>query len=167
MTETYTYTARNVNNPEKVITFTLYDGHMRVNLTGLLEDLGTITAAEDKAAEAKRQLKSQAGPTTLKVLENMTGPFHVRDTSASLDEEDRLRVMAWKRMAGFRLAPVMISAGRVDNPEAAEAFVEELDQRAEETESINRFFGPLDYWLGWLLMITGLVVLFRWPGKEE
>ena len=166
MAETYTYTARNAEYPDKVITFTLYNGHMRVNLTGVLEDLGEITAAEDKQAEARRRLKTQAQPTTLKVIENITGPLHVTDAKASLSDDEHLRVTAWKRMAGLRFAPIMINAGRIDNPEAAEAFVEELDRRSETTEPVNRFVGPLDYWLGWIGVLFGVFLLLRWPKRE-
>lgn len=167
MAETYTYTARNAEYPDKVITFTLYNGHMRVNLTGVLEDLGEITSAEDKQAEARRQLISQAKPTTLKVLENVTGPLHVSDANASLSDDDHLRVTAWKRMAGLRFAPVIINTGRVDNPKAAEAFVEELDRRSDATEPVNRFVGPLDYWLGWIGLFLGVFLLLRWPRRES
>jgi hypothetical protein len=131
-----------------------------------LEDLGEITAAEDKQAEARRRLKTQAQPTTLKVIENITGPLHVTDAKASLSDDEHLRVTAWKRMAGLRFAPIMINAGRIDNPEAAEAFVEELDRRSETTEPVNRFVGPLDYWLGWIGVLFGVFLLLRWPKRE-
>lgn len=166
MAETYTYTARNAYDPEKVVTFTLYDGHLRVNLTGLLEDLGKITSADDKADEAKHQLQTQAKPTTLKVIEKLSGPIHVRDAYASLDEDEHLRLFAWKRVGGLRLAPLVVNAGKVDNPEAAEAFVEELEERSTFTEPIGRFFGPLDYWIGWIGMLLGIFVLFRWPRRQ-
>lgn len=166
MPETYTYTARNAENPDKVITFTLYNGHMRVNLTGLFEDLEEIRAAEDKQAEAIRRLKTRAQPTTLKVIENLTGPLHVTDAKATLSDDEHLRVMAWNRMAGLRFAPVVINAGRVDNPQAAEAFVDELDRRSETTEPVNRFVGPLDYWLGWIGVLLGVFLLLRWPKRE-
>lgn len=167
MAATYTYTARNAYDPEKVVTFTLYDGHLRVNLTGLLEDLGKVTAAEDKTEEAKHQIRTQAGPTALKLVENLSGPIHVQDARASLDEEERLRVFAWKRLGGLRLAPIVVNAGRVDNPEAAEAFVEELETRSASTEPVNRFIGPLDYWIGWAGMLIGLFFLFRWPQRQD
>ena len=44
--KTYTYTARNINNPDDVVTFTLDNEHMRVNLTGVLEKAGALVGAE-------------------------------------------------------------------------------------------------------------------------
>ncbi len=61
----------------------------------------------------------------------------------------------------------MINAGKVDNPEAAEAFVEELEHRSETTEPVSRFVGPLDYWLGWIGVIAGIFLLIRWPRRES
>lgn len=155
---TYTYTARNINDPDKVVTFTLLDGHMQVNLMGLFEQAQTVATAEEKAGELKKQVSLQAKPALLKLKEGISGPIHVSDVNAKMDE-DRLQVTLWQRMGGLRLAPVQFNMGRVDNEEAAEAFVEELEHRQEETESDTRkFMGPLDYWLGW----AGLLLLVGW-----
>jgi len=74
---TYTYTARNANNPDKVVTFTLDNSHMRVNLTGILDQTSKISAADDKKAEIQNQLSMQAMPAALKLAENISGPFTV------------------------------------------------------------------------------------------
>jgi hypothetical protein len=158
--KTYTYTARNINNPGKVVTFTLLNGHMRVNLTGLLDQAQTVASSEEKSGELKDQVSLQAKPALLKLKEGISGPIHVNDVNARM-EDDRLQVTLWQRMGGLRLAPVQFDMGQVDNEEAAEAFVDELEQRKEETESdARRFFGPLDYWIGWagLLLLIGLFI---------
>ncbi|MGD8403938.1 MAG: hypothetical protein PVJ21_09770 [Anaerolineales bacterium] len=158
--KTYTYTARNITNPDKVVTFTLYDGHMRVNLTGLLDQANTVASAEEKSGELKQQMSIQAKPALLKIKEGVSGPIHVSDIKARM-EDDQLQVMLWPRVAGLRLAPVRLDMGQVDNEDAAEAFVDELEERKETTESdARKFFGPLDYWIGWagLMLLIGLFI---------
>lgn len=158
--KTYTYTARNINNPDKVVTFTLYDGHMRVNLTGLLDQASTVAVAEEKSGELKKQALTQAKPAFLKIKEGVSGPIHVSDIKARIDD-DQFQVTLWPRVAGLRLAPVQLDMGQVDNEDAAEAFVDELEERKETTESdARKFFGPLDYWIGWagLMLLIGLFI---------
>ena len=159
---TYTYTARNVENPNRMVTFTLSDDHLRVDPTGVLEKVERIVEAEDNQGEIQAQIESQLSPGMVKVVERLTGPIHVGDVHAELDE-NRLRVSMWNRLLGLRLAPVKMDMGQVDNPEAAQAFVEELEERQVEVEEPGKFGGPLDYWLGWIGMVLGVVLLFRWP----
>ena len=151
--KTYTYTARNINNPDKVVTFTLYDGHMRVNLTGLLDQAKTVSNADEKSGELKQQVSLQAKPALLKLKEGLSGPVHVNDIDATIDD-DRLRVTLWPRVAGLRLAPVQLKMGQIDNEDAAEAFVDELEQRKDTTESDSR------NWIGWagLMLLIGLFI---------
>jgi len=164
---TYTYTARNINNPDKVVTFTLYDGHMRVNLTGLLDQANTVASSEEKSGELKNQVSLQAKPALLKLKEGVSGPIHVSDIKAKM-EDDKLQVTLWQRMGGLRLAPVQFDMGRVDNEEAAEAFLDELEQRKDTTESdARRFFGPLDYWIGWAGLLLLIGIFIRRPKRSE
>lgn len=165
--KTYTYTARNINNPDKVVTFTLYDGHMRVNLTGLLDQANTVASSEEKSGELKQQVSLQAKPALLKLREGISGPIHISDVNAEMDD-DQFQVTLWPRVAGLRLAPVKFDMGQVDNEDAAEAFVDEVEQRKEKTKSdARRFFGPLDYWIGWagLMLLIGLFI--RRPKQSE
>lgn len=163
--ETYTYTARNANDPSKVVTFTLYNNHMRVNLTGVMEQAGKVVGAEEKPAEAGHQLSNQAKPAAMKMLEGVSGPVHVSDVNAHLDD-DQLRVMLWQRVAGLRLAPIQFNMGEVDNADAAEAFVDELNQRREDSPHAGKFFGPLDYWIVWAGLMVLVGFLFRWPRQR-
>ncbi|MFL7871605.1 MAG: hypothetical protein ACK2TV_06860 [Anaerolineales bacterium] len=165
--ETYTYTARNASDPDKVVTFTLYDGHLRVNLTGLLDRVSTVASSEEKSDEIKRQLKLQTRPALLKLKEGISGPIHIGDVKANLEEE-QLMVTMWPRVAGLRLAPVRVDMGQIDNEDAAEAFVEELQHRKEEVESdARRFFGPLDYWIGWIGLLLLVGIFIRRPKHNE
>jgi hypothetical protein len=163
---TYTYTARNIQDPSKVVTFTLFNEHMRVNLTGLLDQAREISGAEEKPDEIKRQVSSQAKPAAMKLVENVSGPVHVNDVHLNL-QGDRLNVTLWQRLAGLRLAPVQFNMGQVDNVDSAQAFKKELNQRKGSASHGGKFFGPLDYWLGWAGLFLLIGILIRWPGKRE
>lgn len=166
MQDTYTYTARSAEDPDRVVTFTLANGHMMLNLTGVEDRLSDLATAEEKVATVKEQMKKQATPSLMKGLEQLSGPVHVRDVAADLDEE-KLTVRAWQRAGGLRLAPMVIGVDRVDNVEAAEAFVDELDARQQSAQSAGKFAGPLDYWFGWVALLLALIVLIRWPAKQR
>lgn len=166
MQDTYTYTARSADDPDRMVTFTLANGHMMLNLTGVLDRLSEVTSAEEKAAAIREQLKKQATPSVMKGIEQLSGPVHVRDVAADLDD-GRLTVRAWQRAGGLRLAPMVIGIDHVDNVEAASAFVQELDARQEGAASAGKFAGPLDYWFGWAVLLLALIVLVRWPSKKQ
>ncbi|MDX1686462.1 MAG: hypothetical protein R3248_00630 [Candidatus Promineifilaceae bacterium] len=166
MQDTYTYTARSAADPDRIVTFTLANGHMMLNLTGVMEQLSEVVSADEKAATVKEQVKKQVKPSVMKGIEQLSGPVHVRDVAADLKNE-RLVVRAWQRAGGLRLAPMVIGIDRVDNVEAAEAFVEELDARRNSVQSAGKFAGPLDYWFGWAALFLALIVLLRWPSKKR
>ncbi|MBN2501758.1 MAG: hypothetical protein JXB38_13335 [Anaerolineales bacterium] len=163
---TYTYTARNVHNPNKVVTFTLINEHMRVNLTGLLDQVKQVGTAEEKSGEIKQQISTQAKPAAMKLLENVSGPVHVGDVNLHL-VGDEFKVTFWQRAANLRLAPVRLNMGQIDNVDAAKAFEEEFMRRKESASHIGKFFGPLDYWFGWVGLLLLVGVLIRWPGKRN
>jgi hypothetical protein len=162
---TYTYTARSLDNPDNIVTFTLDDNHMRVNLTGVLEKLEKVIESDEKPTELRHQFVSQFQPGALKAAEIISAPVHLSDVSVDLDD-GRLKVNTWKRVAGLRLAPIGIKVNKVDNPDAAQAFVREFEERRTASERIGKFIGPLDYWFGWLAMILAVMILFRWPNRE-
>ena len=93
----------------------------------------------------------------MKLKERISGPVHISDVDARLNE-DKFLVRIWPRVAGLRLAPVGINMGQVDNEYAAEAFVDELESRKESEPAAKKFFGPFDYWFGWagLMVLAGL-----------
>lgn len=166
MPETYTYTARSLRNPNKVITLTLVDHHLRVDIPELLDTIGDVTQAEERMTEAGERIKTQIQPTAMKLAETLSGPIHLSDVSADL-EGDQLTVMAWKRVGGLRLAPLSLKVRQVDNPAAAEDFMEELDERKSTASHKGKFIGPLDYWIGWIGMLMGVFLLLRWPGRRS
>lgn len=157
--KTYTYTARNANDPDKVVTFTLDDERMRVNMTDLLDETNKVIQSDSKPKELMRQARTKAKPMLMKLKERISGPVHVSDVNAKL-KEDSFHVRIWPRVAGLRLAPVGINMGQVDNEDAAEAFVDELEYRKETEPVAKKFFGPFDYWFGWagLMVLAGLFI---------
>jgi len=163
---TYTYTARNAEDPDKVVTFTLFDDRMRINLTGLMDQAQEVVSSNGKSDELKHKAKLQAKPVLLKIKERISGPVHISDVNANLEEE-QLQVKLWPRVAGLRLAPVNIDMGQVDNEDAAEAFVNELDERKEIEKDKRKFLGPLDYWIGWAGLLFLVGILIRRPKSSE
>ena len=101
-----------------------------------------------------------------KVIETFSGPVHVSDVQAGFNDE-RLRLTFWQRAAGLRLAPVIFNMGKVDNADAAEAFVGELNDRKAQTTPARKFFGPLDYWAGWIGLSILIAFLLRRPGEGK
>ncbi len=179
---TYTYTARSVENPEYSVTFTLFDHRMSVGTGAPMEQMAQafehagaeeeveVEGAEGEessvAAEVKKQSKLWLKPMAISLVERGTKPFHVDDVDADV-EGDWLRVRGWVRAGGLRLAPVTLMKGRVDNPDAAQAFVAEVNERKAEA------FGPLalfDYWGVWFVAGFAVVLLLqlqRHRGKKE
>lgn len=164
--DTYTFTARDGNHPSKAITLTLSNGHAHVNLTGLLDTVSEIAGAGDRRAAAGAQVAAQAAPAVMKLAESISGPIPIYDLNADL-QDDSFQVTAWRRAAGLRLAPIKVNIAHVDNPEAAEAFLHELEQRKAGADNPGIFSGPLDYWLGWAALAVGVGALIVWPRKHS
>jgi hypothetical protein len=190
MENTFTYTARGREHPERVVTFTLYDHHMSVDLGGLMEHVeralrhepeeseqtdGKAKEREQEEADELEVGEAQASPSrspalavikpaAVSALERGTGPFHVRDVAADVDG-DSFRVRTWIRAKGLRAAPVQFSWQSVDNPEGARAFTAELGHRQRAASHPGRFPGPMDYWLSWLVL-GGLVLALFWSRRR-
>lgn len=157
MENTYTYTARSAIQPEKIVTFTLHDDELSISVGAPLEQVelavaGITAEDEDEAPEAQLWLK----PLALSLIERGTGPFNIEDVDAEIDK-DRLKVNGWVRLGGLRGGAITLMDGRVDNPDAAQAFIEELAERKAELTSPVL---PLDYWITWIGVLSSLVILF-------
>ena len=173
MENTYTYTARNIENPEQVVTFTLQDHHMSVGMGAPLEQIETVLQEVDSGKEATgeagqgAQAKLWLRPLAVSLLERSVGPFRVVDVNATA-EDDWLRVSAWYRAGGLALAPITLVDGRVDNPQAAQAFVEELEERKSEVSGALGLLNVLDYWFTWLLGAALMFGLFQaWRRRSQ
>jgi len=166
MTKTYTFTARDGLNPDRTVTLTLFPDFVRVNLTGLWDQLGKIATTDDKSNEVKTQLKNQMSPAALKIIEMISGPIHIKDFNATLEEE-RFSIQIWQRVRGLRLAPIQLVIDPIDNIDASSAFIEQLEKRKQEANRVARFPGILDYWFTWMGMLMGFVALLLWPQKRQ
>lgn len=166
MAFTYTYTARNKEKPHRAVTFTIYDDHLKVNLTGLFDQLSEVIDSKNKQGAVKDIVTTQSGTALYKATERMSGPAHINDVTPVF-KNGKLVVTFWNRLAGLRTAPVVVMMGDVDNPEAAEQFVETLTDRQKSFDKPGVFAGPLDYWFTWFAMLIGVIVLIRWPKKRK
>jgi len=101
------------------------------------------------------------------LLERGVGPLRVADVNAGA-KDDWLRVSAWYRAGGLALAPITLIDFRVDNPPAAQAFVEELDKRKSEVTGAFSLLNVLDYWFTWILAGVFVLGLFQaWRRKSQ
>jgi hypothetical protein len=170
--DTYTYTARSANDPTRVVTFTFSSHHLLVDAGAPLElverSLQAPAIGGDEAEPAEEQSAPWLKPLAVSAVERTTRPFHVSDVYAYSDDEDLL-VSAWVRAGGLRVAPVAFHMSQVDNVDAAQAFVKELERRKAATTRPGRFAGLLDYWASWLIggvtMAIALGALLR-PKRE-
>lgn len=165
MGNTFTFTARNVENLNQVITFTLQDEWMQVGsgpfqetLETALEQIG-VEAQEEESEETAATGKLWIKPLAVSLFERGLGKFHVNDVVAKA-EDDWIRIRAWYRAGRLALLPITLMDGHVDNPQAAHAFVEELNERKAEAKGKFGFLGVLDYWGTWIAMGISLVGLF-------
>jgi hypothetical protein len=174
MENTYTYTARSIDHPERVVTFTLQDHHLSVGVGAPLEQIETLLQQADAGGEEAGQEAGEGAlakpwlrPLAVSLLERGVGPFRVTDVSAAA-EDDWLRVSAWYRAGGLALAPINLVNGRVDNPRAAQAFVEELEERKSEVTGAFGLLNVLDYWFTWILGAALMFGLFQvWRRKSQ
>jgi hypothetical protein len=90
-------------------------------------------------------------PTALWAMEQGFNTFHLRDVEPHYDEGGSLLLRMWVRVGGLRAFPIHVGFNEVDNPDAAQAFAERVQQRQAELGHPGPFSGLLDYWLSWLV----------------
>ena len=166
MTFTYTYTARAKDNPNTAMTFTIYGDYLKVDLTGLGEKISEVIDEDRRQDALKEVITKQAGSTLYYLLERLSGPVHIKDVTP-IFENGQFTLIFWRRLAGLRFAPIVVSMGEVDNPEAAEQFINTLEERQELTETPSIFSGPLDYWVTWIAMLIGVIFLIRRSRRQK
>lgn len=166
---TYTYTARSAEDVDELVTFTIEDDYLKINFGGVLaEKAEEILAADDKSAVVEEQLKSSIKPVSMQLISTMSKPTHLYDANVKYQNGD-LHIWGWQRVARLRLFPFYFIIKSVDNKDSAKAFEKEIQKNKEEAPSINRFTGPLDYWLGWvgLLGIFAFFIKSLLPQKKS
>lgn len=172
MEGTYTYTARSPEHPEQTVTFTLRDEHLSVDLSAPMEQVERMLQArgdeeEGAAPEEQAEVGVWLKPLAISLLERGVGPFHVSDVNA-LARQDELRIRAWYRAGGLGLVPITLIDGRIDNPEAAHAFVEEIARRKEMVSAAIGPLALLDYWVTWIIAILAFIALFNfWRRRAQ
>jgi hypothetical protein len=154
---TFTFTARSQENPDKLAMFTLRNGDVSVQLgDAMVEQIEDAFDAMHDDVENK--FKAWLKPVATGSLQQVMKPFPLRDFSAELSG-DTLQTTAWVRVGGLRLAPVIMKWEQVDNPNGAEAFVEEVQERKAAQESGSSLTKPLDYWMTWGLVVMAMVIV--------
>ena len=167
MKNTYTYTARSAENPEHVVTFTLIGDHMSVGVGAPLEKIEQTVEAVSGEAESAADLKLWIKPMAVSLVERGTEPFRIADVDADVSG-DRLSVQGWIRTGGLRLAPLTLTEGRVDNPAAARAFVDEIAERKAEAGGPLMPFALFDYWATWFAAGIFFLGLFKfWRSRVQ
>ena len=111
MQNTYTYTARSVDHPEKVVTFTLHDRQMSVGVGAPLEQIeaavAKVTGSEEESAEGTQLWLK---PLAIALVERGTGPFDIADIDAEV-EDDVLTIRGRVRVAGLRGGAITLMGG--------------------------------------------------------
>ena len=174
MEETYTYTARNPEHPEHTLTFTLRNEHLSVDLSAPVEQVERMLQArrgDEDGSEGQAGPEDEGGlwlkPLAVSLLERGVGPFRVTDVSA-VARQDKLRIRAWYRAGGLGLVPITLIDSRIDNPEAAHAFVHEIARRKDEASAAAGPLALLNYWVTWFAALAALVVVFNfWRGQNK
>jgi len=161
--DTFTFTARSNENPEKAATFTLYHDSVSIQLgTAILEQLDSASesyeAAEKDGIDGINVI-DWAKPVATGTLQKVLQPLAIHDFDAELDDNS-FQMIAWVRTKGLRLAPIVITWEDVDNPVAAQAFVKELQKRKKATTVTSNFPSVFDYWAGWFIASISSIVVF-------
>jgi len=142
MAKTYTYTARSADDPAQVITITLYNHTLSIG-PGTPEQIppklwSTAPKAEPEAADlSAARLKAVA----------------LLDVETSI-VKDSLRLVIWSHSNKRHWLPIMIVMEHVDNPDAARAFVKELNRRKMSARRRERLFGFVGTRLTWFIAGT-------------
>lgn len=168
---TFTYTARSANDPNKMAMFTLYNGSVSVELGNVIMEQVGEAYDTFRDEESNNDLKSWIKPAATGSIQKLIKPIPLADFDAEISG-DALQTTAWIRAGGLRLAPVMMTWQEVDNPGGAQAFVTELQKRKETIQDERTRPAPLDYWVSWIaigLMTVLLPVIFirQWQKRQS
>lgn len=148
---TFTFTARNIENPDRLATFTLQNGNVAVQLgEALVEQLESALDSLDE--EENSTLRTWLKPAVTGTAQAVIKPIPVEDFNANVTSDGNFKTTAWVRAGGLRLAPFRINWEQVDNPQAAAAFVQELERRREVTTTDSSLPNLFDYWATWMLI---------------
>ena len=155
---TLTFTARDIQDPDKMATFTLQNGSVSVQLGNtLLKEM--VNVSETYQAEEDVNIADLTKATAVGAAQKMLRTLPLQDFDADIDG-NTLHATAWIRKGGLRAAPVSMTWQEVDNPDAARAFVQEVEDRKEQLPKVQALPSILDYWVSWLVLGVSGVVAF-------
>ena len=155
---TLTFTARGIQDPDKMATFTLQNGSVSVQLGNtLLKEM--VNVSETYQAEEDVNMADLTKATAVGAAQKMLRTLPLQDFDANIDG-NTLHTTAWIRKGGLRAAPVSMTWQEVDNPDAARAFVQEVEDRKEQLPKVQALPSILDYWVSWLVLGVSGVVAF-------
>lgn len=159
---TFTFTARSAQNPDQMATFTLQGDTVTVQLGNAI--LERVEHAFDSVqGEAPNRFTNWIEPAATGALQKVMQPISLVDFDANMSG-DALNIVAWIRVGGLRLAPIVVTWKQVDNPAGAEAFVAEIQQRRKTVLEEGKVPDVTDYWATWILLgiITTILPLLWW-----
>ncbi len=169
--DTFTFAARSARDPQKMATFTLHNGSVSVDLGNALMEQASEAYESYQDDESGKNLATWISPVVTGTLQKLVKPVPLADFDADLTG-DSLQATAWVRAGGLRLAPVMMTWKEVDNPDGAQAFVNELEERKDMLHEEQTRLAPFDYWISWLgmgLAAVALPIFFirRWRRRSQ
>lgn len=156
---TFTYTARSAQDPEKMAMFTLHNGSVSVQLGNAIMEQAeeAYESFREGDEDDSKRLAGFIKPMATGSVQRFLQPIPLEDFDADV-KEDAMQATAWIRAGGLRLAPVMMTWQDVDNPAGAKAFVSELQERKKAmTNDAGRLPDPFDYWASWI--VVGLITI--------
>ena len=65
---TYTYTARSKEKPDRVVTYTIFDDRIKVDLTGLFDQVTEVIESENRQEAIKEIVKTRSGTALYKTI---------------------------------------------------------------------------------------------------
>lgn len=164
MANTYTYIARSADDPRRAAILTLHGDRVSIEpaTAPSYYQVGEGDRRRQGTLRRVRRMMPWMMPAGVSAMERVLHKdLRVSDVMARA-KGGGLSVWAWVRPAGLRLAPVMMNWRRVDNPDAARAFVEEVNRRRHQIGARRGLPGPLDYWGTWLAGGLAAVSTVAW-----
>jgi hypothetical protein len=157
---TLTFTARETENPEKVATFTLQNGDVAVQLgNAMLTQVVDTSESKTEQSEEDVNLVDWTKAAAVGAAQKALHTMPIYDFDADLNDQ-KFHTTAWIRTGGLRAVPMSVTWDEVDNPEAARAFVKEVNERKKMAPQVNKMPSILDYWASWIVVsVSGLVFM--------
>jgi hypothetical protein len=153
MAKTYTYTARSADDPTQVITITLYNHTLSIGPSTPEQIAPRLRSTMPTAKPEADDLSADWTKAVALLQESNCGRFALMDVETSI-VKDSLRLVIWSRSNKRHWLPITIAMEHVDNPDAARAFVKELNRRKMSARRRERLFGFVGTRITWFIAGT-------------